>query len=221
MINKEFINKTEHTEWDFGNEILYEMCRQNFKHEQIDKIVGKVILIGRAYAAAIERRKNKTEENDNFYIDKVAPTIKSSKLDYYINQLKSESELTEKNILEILKAHYYLTELIKQLTEQNKRSFSSKYLHFHLPNLFFIYDTRAVKAIRLLKTKLPKKYKAELNADGIDKEYATFFYKCYEQKKLMEKESNGFLSNRHFDNVLMKIVELSAKKPAHNNVYKK
>lgn len=220
MINKQLIIKTEQTEWDFGNEILYKMCQQNFEHKRIDKIVGKVILIGRAYAAAIERRKNKTEENDNFYIDKVAPMIKNSKLDDYIGQLKLESEVNEKNIADILKLHFYLTELIKEITEQNKRSFSSKYLHFHLPNLFFIYDTRAVKAIRLLKTKLPRKHKTELDANGIDKEYATFFYKCYEQKKLLEKEYNGMLSIRHFDNILMKVVELRAEKPTHNNVYK-
>lgn len=219
MINKQLIIKTEQTEWDFGNEILYKMCQQNFEHKRIDKIVGKVILIGRAYAAAIERRKNKTEENDNFYIDKVAPMIKNSKLDDYIGQLKSESEVNEKNIADILKLHFYLTELIKEITEQNKRSFSSKYLHFHLPNLFFIYDTRAVKAIRLLKTKLPRKHKTELDANVIDKEYATFFYKCYEQKKLLEKEYSGMLSIRHFDNILMKVVELRAEKPTHNNVY--
>ncbi|CAN0598163.1 unnamed protein product [Ectocarpus sp. 12 AP-2014] len=207
MVNKELIRKTERTEWDFGNDILYKMCEQNFEHKQIDKIVGKVILIGRAYAAAIERRKNKTEESDNFYIDKVAPKIEKSKLDDFIGQLKSQCEPTEKNIPDILKLHFYLTELIKQITEQNKRSFSSKYLHFHLPNLFFIYDTRAVKAIRLLKTKLPKKYKQELDANGIDKEYATFFYKCYEEKKRLEKVNNGTLSIRHFDNILMKVVE--------------
>ena len=220
MINKQLIIKTEQTEWDFGNEILYKMCQQNFEHKRIDKIVGKVILIGRAYAAAIERRKNKTEENDNFYIDKVAPMIKNSKLDDYIGQLKSESEVNEKNIADILKLHFYLTELIKEITEQNKRSFSSKYLHFHLPNLFFIYDTRAVKAIRLLKTKLPRKHKTELDDNVIDKEYATFFYKCYEQKKLLEKEYSVMLSIRHFDNILMKVVELRAEKPTHNNVYK-
>ena len=220
MIDKELIQNTERTEWDFGNEILYKMCEQNFEHKEIDKIVGKVILIGRAYAAAIERRKNKTEENENFYIDKVAPKIKNSKLDEYISQLKSQSELTEKNIPDVLKLHFFFTELIKEITEQNKRSFSSKYLHFHLPNLFFIYDTRAVKAIRLLKTKLPKKYKAELHANGIDKEYATFFYKCYEQKNILEREKNENLSIRHFDNILMKVVELNAEKPTHNIGYK-
>jgi hypothetical protein len=211
MINKEFIEKTEQTEWDFGNEILYKMCIENFKHEQTDKIVGKVILIGRAYAAAIERRKNKTELNDNFYLDKVAPKFKNSDLDIYLNKLKSHSELTEKNIPEILKIHFYLTDLIKDLTEQNKRSFSSKYLHFHFPNLFFIYDTRAVKAIGILKTKFQYKYKEQINSNGIDKDYASFFYKCFVLKRRLENEFGRTLTNRHIDNILMKIVEQADK----------
>jgi hypothetical protein len=83
--------------------------------------------------------------------------------------------LIEKSIPKILKVHFYLTDLINDLTEQNKRSFCSKYLHFHFPHLFFIYDTRAVKAIGLLKTKFQYKYKEQIDANGIDKEYASFF----------------------------------------------
>ena len=32
MINKEFIKSTQQTKWDFANEILYKMCKNNFKH---------------------------------------------------------------------------------------------------------------------------------------------------------------------------------------------
>lgn len=207
MINNELINNTEHTEWDFGNNILYKMCKNNFKHEHIDKVIGKVILIGRAYAAAIERRKNKAEENDSFYLNKVAPKFINSNLDLYLNELKQHKEITEKNILRILEIHFYLMTLIKELTHQNKRSFSSKYLHFHFPNLFFIYDTRAVKAIGLSNTKFQYKYKEQINSIGIDKEYASFFYKCFTLKNSLENKIGQPISNRHFDNILMKIVE--------------
>ncbi|MBB6698663.1 hypothetical protein [Clostridium algidicarnis] len=47
--------------WSFGNEILYEMCGKNRKHKNADVVVGKVWLIGRSYAASIERRKNASE----------------------------------------------------------------------------------------------------------------------------------------------------------------
>jgi len=209
MIDREFILNTEKTEWDFSNEILYNMCRENFSHERIDKTIGKTLLIGRTYAAAIERRKNKFtfEQNDNFYIDKVAPAIMNSRLDNYLNRIGKISKLDENDIPKILHVHFYLTKLIRDLTNQNKRSFSSKYLHFHIPNLYFIYDTRAVKAIRILKTKVDKKFKKEINSKGVDREYATFFYKCFEQKRRLEIKFRRNITNRHFDNILMKVVE--------------
>lgn len=207
IINKEFIIETKYTEWDFGNEILYHMCTENFEHNENDKIIGKVILIGRAYAAAIERRKNKTEENNSFYLDKVAPKIKNSDLDIHLSKLKSYSELEEENIPEILRVHFYLINLIKDLTNQNKRSFSSKYLHFHFPHLFFLYDSRAVKAISFLEIKKQYKYKELSNYEEIDKNYASFYYKCFTLKNALEKEYGQKITPRHLDNILMKIIE--------------
>jgi len=203
IIDKKVIQRTKETEWDFANSILYKMCKENFEHKKIDKIVGKIMLIGRVYAAAIERRKNKSEENNYFYIEKVAPKFKNSELDSHLKKLKLIDDLTEKDIPEILSLHGYLTNLIKELTEQDKRSFASKYLHFHLPHLFFIYDTRAVAALRKSKIKLSKEHKEQVKQNGYDKEYASFFYKSYQQKRIFEKENNKPIDIRHFDNILM------------------
>lgn len=208
MINKDFIKETKKSDWGFGNNILYKMCRENFKHEETDKIIGKVILIGRAYAAAIERRKNKAEDNDVFYVEKVAPKFRNSKLDNLLRELKKEKEITENNIPKILNVHFYLTALIKELTKQDKRSFSSKYLHFHLPHLFFIYDTRAVKAIGKLNVKYQYQYRDEINSNMVDKDYASFYYKCFAQKNKFEAAFKMKITARHFDTILMKIVEL-------------
>ncbi len=62
MIDEKLINNTEKTDWDFSNGILYKMCADNFEHTQRNKIVGKILVIGRTYAVAIERRKEKREE---------------------------------------------------------------------------------------------------------------------------------------------------------------
>ena len=47
--------------WDAGNKVLYDLCANNFTHDNKSNIISKVWLIGRAYAAAIERRKDNRE----------------------------------------------------------------------------------------------------------------------------------------------------------------
>jgi hypothetical protein len=47
--------------WDLGNSVLYDLCRKHPSHKTADEILAKVWLIGRSYAASIERRKNVKE----------------------------------------------------------------------------------------------------------------------------------------------------------------
>ena len=58
--------------WSFGNQILYDMCLKNPSHTNENVIIGKIWLIGRSYAAAIERIKEKSVPSDDFYSDVVA-----------------------------------------------------------------------------------------------------------------------------------------------------
>ena len=39
--------------WDLGNKMLYDLCCNYFGHDSKEKVVGKVWLIGRAYAVLI------------------------------------------------------------------------------------------------------------------------------------------------------------------------
>src|SRR5690606_24597290 len=88
-----------------------------------------------------------------------------------------------------------------EITGLDKRSFASKYLHFHLPDLFFIYDSRAVTALGKykIKSKLSNKFKSKT----IDKEYANFFCKCFELKNIIDKLHNVQITPRHLDNLLI------------------
>ena len=136
--DKEQIKKAkQETPWDFSNKILYDLCRNNDLHNKDEIILTKVLFIGRIYAAAVERRRNKKDEiNDDFYIKTIIPTFKKSELDRHLEKLKNFDKITISNIPDILEAHHYLTSILKNITKLNKRSFSSKYLHFHLPELF-------------------------------------------------------------------------------------
>ena len=193
--------------WDLSNKVLYDLCTQHFSHDTTEEILAKTLLIGRAYAAAIERRKtkNKNEINDNFYIDIVAPALKKSNLDESLLHLKSYSQISLENLPHIINAHSLLTSTLFEITKLEKRSFSSKYLHFHLPQLFFIYDSRAVSAMRLFIKSLPKELKELSDKNNVDKQYSTFAYKCFFIRDKIYKQYQILLSPRELDNLLMEI----------------
>ena len=197
-------NALKRNPWDFSNSILYDLCKNNFNHTEDEIIITKILFIGRIYAAAVERRKNKKEEiNDNFYLKTVAPTLKKSNIDKELNELKKENQITIENIHSILVAHNQLTTILKSITDLEKRSLSSKYLHFHLPELFFIYDSRANNALRNFVNKVPKELKHIADSTSVDKEYAKFFCKSYALKKEIEREYGIIITNRQLDNILI------------------
>lgn len=189
------------------NKVLYDLCEEHFDHTSPNAIVAKTQLIGRTYAVALERRKNKKEINDNFYADSVVKTFKESVLDYQLATLKKNQDLTYKALHEALKTHKYLTDLLFELTELEKRSFSSKYLHFHLPHLFFIYDSRAVSSLRAIQEKLPKERKELwdiINDSSVDKEYSKFACKCFYLTEKIRQELEIRLTTRELDVIFLK-----------------
>lgn len=200
--------------WDFGNKILYDLCRDYFRHEKDEVILTKVLFIGRIYAAAIERRKNKKQtdnNNDNFYIDQVAPTFRNSQLDKQLSQLKSLKKLSAANLQQVLETHFNLLTTLSKITDLEKRSFCSKYLHFHLPDLFFIYDSRVTTALRKFISRVPKDLQHLTRLKNVDNEYAKFFCKCFELKSNFEKVHNTTLTNRQLDNLLIEVANNNKK----------
>lgn len=194
------------TIWDLGNKVLYDLCSDNFDHSTDEKIVAKVWLIGRAYAAAIERRKPQENDSelkgDKFY-EKVVSIFKESSIDDFLNKVKGKNTISLDNINEVLEIHKYLVDEIRVITDLYKRSFCSKYLHFHLPNLFFIYDSRAYYAMNKIVSNKDILLETENEYSLKDNEYYKFFLKCiYLRDKIKEKYSID-LTPRQIDNLLL------------------
>lgn len=146
---------------NLGNDVLYQLCKDYPEHKTPEEIIAKIWLIGRAYAAAIERRKNKDEKNDAFYEKTVVPAIQKSSLDEYLNKVSIFNEITLENIPKILETHNYLTNLFTRISGIEKRSLASKYLHFHFPKLFFLYDSRVVASSRMLLPRFNQRYRGK------------------------------------------------------------
>lgn len=195
--------------WQFGNKVLYDMCENNPKHNNEDIIVGKLWIIGRTYAAAIERRKNTKEvdSGDDFYFNVVAPSMMEigDTLDAMISSLSVYDCIDENNIGQIISVHNLLTVIFNEISGLDKRSLASKYLHFHLPNLFYIYDSRADNAIRKMvkNDQAISQFRQRYLSYEHDKTYFDFFFKAYFLDKHIESKIGYRLTPREIDSLLL------------------
>lgn len=192
------------TRWDLANKILYDLCKDHPGHTDPDEIVAKIWLIGRSYAAAIERRKNANASDGDFYYNKVAPALISigDELDSRLQRLNTYSFVDDTTLDLVLETHGLLVETFSTLTEMNKRSLVSKYLHFHCPNMFFIYDNRANTSIRKLVSK-GKDRLYKYIAFGRDMEYTDFCVRMLGLQEYIYHECGRKMSPRELDNLLL------------------
>lgn len=200
--------KNDNQRWAFGNKVLYDLCKEHIEHNNDHIIVAKIWLIGRSYAAAIERRKNTDDNADDFYYDVVAPKIieQGKELDERINTInRYDKPLNEDKIRYIINTHSFLMSIFKDISGQNKRSLASKYLHFHCPDYFFIYDSRAASHIGAYVTKdsdLFNKVINDMKEKDYDVEYCNYFLKSFQITKYAKKECHIDLSPRDIDNII-------------------
>jgi hypothetical protein len=192
--------------WYSGNEVLYNMCSAYFTHDNEQEIIAKVWLIGRAYSVALERRqKGDNTINDDFYIRDITRVFKNSRIDQWLFNLAKIQEITVGSLPSILEAHHDLVSILEPITKYENRSFASKYLHFHLPHLFFIYDSRASSALRQFVNRIPEDLKLVAKADATEPEYARFFCKIFALQNAIKREFDIQLSPRELDTLLVEI----------------
>jgi hypothetical protein len=193
--------------WDLGNKVLYDLCSYHPGHKTHEEIIAKVWLIGRSYAAAIERRKNKTadSEGDSFYEEKVAPKIKNSDIDKWFEEIR-----TNPTPEVAVKIHRELTNLFFDISGLDKRSLASKYLHFHFEDLFFIYDGRALKAIANT-TKRPQKILINITDNEADPAYKSFFQRCLWLQNDLKSLLGRKPSPREIDKIFLFVADTAKK----------
>lgn len=191
--------------WVYANEILYKMCTDNMTHEDDDIIASKVLLIGRSYAAAVERQHKGKPKGDEYYYDVFVPELKSLRIDESIASINRQFDIRESQT-EIFKLHNAISHLgfNGKDGDDRRQSFASKYLHFHCKDNVFIYDERARRAV----SRYIKSVDDKLDEDLDNKDYQAFVYKVLDlQKKLLKIDAKWDLSPRAMDDFLLWVAE--------------
>jgi hypothetical protein len=184
--------------WDVGNRVIYDMCAANREHVRDDVIIAKIWLIGRTYAAAIERRRDKGDAiGDAFYETKVGPQIRDSDIDKWFEALDNGSN---EDMALNLETHKRVLDLFTKISGLEKRSLASKYLHFHFPLRFYIYDSRACTVISALTKPIGKRLPSLREHDDV---YARFSLRCRDLNERIDSLAGRHLSTREFDKVLL------------------
>lgn len=161
-------------------------------------------MIGRSYAAAIERGVKRRKRQD-FYIDQVAPKIRKENIDSWLIELKNYTQLDKESLPRVLEAHLRLTEIFKSFTKMNKRSLASKYLHFHFPNLFFIYDSRVAKACSEI---IGGTWRVDRYEGRADNEYRKVVQKCLKIREVVREKFGVTLKPRQIDKLFLEFYRL-------------
>jgi len=102
---------------------------------------------------------------------------------------------------EVVQAHSVLMAVLRALTGLEKRALASKYLHFHLPRLFFIFDGRAQRMMRLV-SRGPQR-NSDRDGRGGDAQYEGFVFRALALREHLEGRFGVRLTPRQLDRVLL------------------
>jgi hypothetical protein len=182
--------------WDTGNTVLYRLCAREPKHTKDAVIVAKLWLIGRSYAAAIERGVSGKYSGDKLYTQLATRVLKGSKIDTILAGVRA---LRRPEVDTVALAHKAIVKVFRRISGHDNPSLASKYMHFHCPRIVYIYDSRAMSAIRrVTKPVKPPPAKTVLKSP-----YALFFLRCEVFRKTLEKKLHRKLNPRDVDKVLL------------------
>ena len=187
--------------WDELNSVLYRYCEQHPSHAEPNRVLAKLVLIGRSYSASLERRKGGEPIDGDFYIDHAVPAVVDSGIDKWLNSIKAEQEPNLENASSIAAIHKHVVDLFQMISGDNKRSLASKYLHFHCPHLFFIFDSYAAWSIRQLTEPMRR---SPLIGSDVDDEYCRFFLRSLGLRDLIAGSTGNRMTPRQIDNLLLR-----------------
>lgn len=190
--------------WDITNQTLYDLCEKYPSHTNPGEIVAKVIIIGRVYAAALERGKaTEHAKGDEFYRtavpDAMTQAFNLPEANNLATKLKSNPDFKD-----AIRLHEIINSHLKPLRGINKVSFTSKYLHFHFPNAYYIFDSRANIGLPILEKMFEEKFIRDQYFKNTTP-YGKFYCRAEFIRNHLKKLMGEHLTHREFDSLLLHI----------------
>lgn len=188
-ISREFIADTlAQSILDPRTRALYELCFMHRHHFQDEIVADKLRMIVRLCA------------EHGFHVHGFSPEFAAHRLgqsgvDRWFAGLATAEQL---DLARVFEMHKRVMDVFVDQPEELARSLASKYLHFHFPELFFIYDSRVAQAaFQLGGGECGYLSRAEFDAD-----YGRFFACCRKLTERLSGMAGRRLNPRELDRVL-------------------
>lgn len=180
-----------------GNEALYKLCKEYPLHIDPEHIKAKIWLIGNAYHASLDRVKDTKKYSPADTYKKISSSDMTNRWEA-IDKCLSEIfllKINDETIPIALKCHKNLVDMFAEVSGQQNRSLASKYLHFHCPNMFYLYDSIACTTV----SSLVHRQRGIIANESYDGAYEDYFYRVFELNKAIQNEYGIDLSPRQID----------------------
>jgi hypothetical protein len=188
-LTREFITETLAASLrDPRGRALYDLCFLHRSHFRDEIVTDKLRLIARLYQSPVQSPEY------------AAHRLTRSPVDHWFGSLATAEELEASLLLE---THKRVMDLFADQGEEAARSLASKYLHFHFPELFYIYDQTVEQAMHRL---IPGD-QGFLSLAEFDPAYSRFHAGCRKLSERLIPEVGRRLSPRELDAVLRTWIE--------------
>ncbi len=148
--------------------LIYEHIKNNITHVDADIVYAKVVLVNRMYRANLKFAGGDPEGT-------IADGLVKEKVDDKLQKV-ANAKFNADSLGLIVSTHKVVTDCCEKLLHRKPTSFVSKYLHFHFPEAFPIFDKYAYNSAWNIVTSegLVEKIKGKTEELKNDGDYAWF-----------------------------------------------
>jgi hypothetical protein len=173
--------------WSLIDTTLRDICIRYPGHSDRRVVVAKLGIIGRTYAAGLERGVRRSGSQGGALFTVADHVYRNhARIDKIVGRVTAqEGPLDQASLEVVLRAHGQLDRLITEvrINGHSARSFASKYLHFHNP-IVPIYDSYAWKKLRKL---VPSKPELEILPKAGDPNYRQFLQRFWSLHRALRR----------------------------------